>query len=563
MRSSPRPPRARHPGPGQLLPGLVAAALLATPGCPRTPPAGGPPPTPDEMPALAAEVAAIEARTEALLHAQAELTWRSWVEGAPVDLAGTYAGSEAFLSPAALRSVARTALGTEDPERRAALRLLESHLLAEQLAAAVASLDERIGEIEASATITVDGHTVPYRDAGRLLAHEPDWHRRRAIHRATVPVLEALAPLLEEKEAHLRRTVADLGYGTVLDVAVRLRRTEIGELRRLAREVLDRTEAAYAGALAAIVADELDLPLERFGWPDVPLLFQLRDLDGHFPADALVDHLNRTLEGLGLSADAGGRIHIDDGDGPRKNPRPICIPVAVPTDVRLSIKPAGGLADYQALFHEMGHAQHYAAVATEHFAFRHLGDSTSSEAFAFLFEGLLADPIWLAERTDLPEAARARLVRVQAFQRLYMARRYAAKVLFELALHGGELTGEVTPAEAYAAHLSEAYGFALGPEDAARWQVDQDDFLYAADYLRAWVLEAQIADFLVGRFGERWWQQAEAGTWLTAQWAAGNRPTPSEAARAAGARRLDVRPFVKRTTLRLSAQAPEEAPAEG
>jgi hypothetical protein len=69
----------------------------------------------------------------------------------------------------------------------------------------------------------------------------------------------------------------------------------------------------------------------------------------------------------------------------------------VPDEIYLVISPHGGRDDYAALFHEAGHTEHYAHVDPSlPFEYRHLGDNSVTEGFAFLLEHLTEDPAWLA-----------------------------------------------------------------------------------------------------------------------------------------------------------------------
>jgi hypothetical protein len=58
-----------------------------------------------------------------------------------------------------------------------------------------------------------------------------------------------------------------------------------------------------------------------------------------------------------------------------------------------------------------------------------------------------------------------------------------------------------------------------------------DDAFYAAGYLRAWVFERQLANFLLNKFGEGWYETREAGTYLQAMWSIGLRDSVDELAR--------------------------------
>jgi hypothetical protein len=100
--------------------------------------------------------------------------------------------------------------------------------------------------------------------------------------------------------------------------------------------------------------------------------------------------------------------------------------------------------------------------------------------------------------------------RSAAFDELHLLRRYAGKLRYELALHGGDVPWDALPG-LYADTLRAATGFAYRPEDAL---VDVDPRLYAMRYLRAWPLEARLAGALRERFDEDWWRNPRRGPWL-------------------------------------------------
>ena len=108
----------------------------------------------------------------------------------------------------------------------------------------------------------------------------------------------------------------------------------------------------------------------------------------------------------------------------------------VPDEVYLVIAPVGGREDFAALFHEAGHTEHYAHVdASLPVEDRYLGDNSVTEGFAFLFEHLASDPEWLRRRLGIEDPEP--IVRHERAARLVFLRRYAAKLAYELELHGG------------------------------------------------------------------------------------------------------------------------------
>ena len=146
--------------------------------------------------------------------------------------------------------------------------------------------------------------------------------------------------------------------------------------------------------------------------------------------------------------------------------------MSVPDEVYLVIARHGGRDDYAALFHEAGHTEHYANVeASLPFEFRYLGDNSVTEGFAFLFEHLTEDPAWLRAvlGADDPErlAAYSGFTRASKFVFL---RRYAAKLSYELELHGDE-----RPLDAMPALYSRLLGDAVGVDwPAATYLADVD-----------------------------------------------------------------------------------------
>jgi hypothetical protein len=190
----------------------------------------------------------------------------------------------------------------------------------------------------------------------------------------------------------------------------------------------------------------------------------------------------------------------------------------VPEEVYLVIPPIGGQEDYATLFHEGGHAEHYgctdAALPLEH---RHLGDNSVTESFAFLLQGLTADPVWLEATLEVgdPDAAIAHARAV----RLVMLRRYSAKIAYEVELHAPQAELD-SMSDRYVQLLSEGVRIVWPSEP---WLADVDPGFYAACYLRAWALEVSWRAALRERFGERWFQVTEAGEWLRGLWAQGQR----------------------------------------
>ncbi|MFL5815990.1 MAG: hypothetical protein ACJ76L_00150 [Conexibacter sp.] len=258
---------------------------------------------------------------------------------------------------------------------------------------------------------------------------------------------------------------------------------------------------------------------------DLPRLFRFAEADAAFDGAQLLPSFEATLAGLGIDPATQRNVHLDVESRPGKSPRAFCVAVRVPDDVRLVVPPIGGRDDFTALLHEGGHVEHFAHVDPAlAFEYRHLGDNAITEAFAFLFDHLVEDPEWLRVRLGVQDADGTLAAHARATRLIYL-RRYAAKLPYELDVHRIDPPDDAT--------LRTRYATLLGAAARVRWPqetylADLDPGFYVACYLRAWALETHLRAHLRERFGERWFEQREAGDVLRALWRDGQRLSAEE-----------------------------------
>jgi hypothetical protein len=246
---------------------------------------------------------------------------------------------------------------------------------------------------------------------------------------------------------------------------------------------------------------------------------------------------------MGIDLDAQTNVHLDTEARPLKSPRAFCSAIHVPQDVRLVIQPAGGMDDYHALFHEAGHMEHFAHVDPGlEFAYRYLGDTSVTETYAFLLEHLFFSPAWLEGVLGLRSGQYQDAMRASRFKLLWLVRRHAAKLNYELELHTGLVDAK---ASAYAYWLHRGCRVQIPPQ---RYLEDVDDGFYVAQYLRAWIFEAQLRRYLEQMFGAEWFARREAGDLLKGLWRVGQQHPVEELARQIGAPGLDLAPLVAQLT---------------
>ncbi len=401
---------------------------------------------------------------------------------------------------------------------------------------AAKSLSEVIAARETGDTASRDGKEVPYRALPVLIANEADAEQRHRIDGLRLELTAAQNPLREERWDALYAEARSLGYSDYVALCEDVGQLKLDEMAAPLEAFLWDSEADYrlrlTGYLRGIgVAPEM---AER---SDLPYLFRSPQFDPHFPPERLVPSLEETLAALGIDIEHQPGVKLDVEPRPQKSPRAFCAAIQIPGEVVLVINPHGGQDDFGALFHESGHTEHFAHVdGSLPFAARGLGDNSVTEGFAFLMEHLIHQGGWLERYLGWQEADE--FVAFKRFFKLYIVRRYAVKLLYELELHRSDNVR--SKSKRYADLLTTCLGVRY---NAADYLFDVDDGFYAARYLRAWAFEAQLRRQLEEEFGEQWFLRTEAGTYLKRLWSMGQRLPVEKLARELGYDGLDFGPL--------------------
>ncbi len=392
---------------------------------------------------------------------------------------------------------------------------------------------------ETQAVVELEERKIPFRMSQVVLANEPNERARAALEAARQKATTGLNPRREERMEMLHSLAGDLGYASYKSFSADTGSIDLDGLAGMMEEFLDETEDAYTQGMEKAAGAILGMRLRDVSRHDLGFLFRGARFDDMFRQDRVITTLESTVAGMGLGHEDYPNIHVDAEVRENKSPRAFSAPLDVPGRIMLVIMPHGGQDDYHSILHEAGHAWHYGSVrADQPFEYRWLGDNSVTEAYAFLFEYLTMSERWLEEHTSGPHIEEYR--RFAALHKLYLLRRYAAKLLYELRLHGGELLSAM-PRE-YASLLSEALKVRYPGSD---YLADVDDGFYVARYLRAWIFEAHLRAFLVKRFGERWYAYPETGAALRELFSEGQRLPVEELAARLGTGALDPAPLVE------------------
>jgi hypothetical protein len=381
---------------------------------------------------------------------------------------------------------------------------------------------ERVAGLEATLTATVDGEEIPFRMLRPRLMNEEDRDVRERVEAARNELTaERLNALRLQAAQVVQRETRRLGADSYADL-YRSFGFALDDLADQCRRLLADTEDLWVEAGDRFFRSRVGLGLGEIRRWDVGRAWRGAQWDSAFPRDRMLPALEGTLADLGIDLHEQQNVELDLDERPMKDPRAFCAPIEVPGRVVLVMKPQGGPDDWRALFHEAGHTEHFAhtdaSLSPEE---RRLGDNAVTEGWAMLLEYLTTDPVWLERRLDFPRPYE--FAGEGAVQLLWIVRRYAAKLLYELEFHSAEELPALQP------RYVEILGDATKVEPAASdYLGDMDEGFYASEYLRAWAFEAQLRAYLRERFGNAWFSRREAGSLLRELWSEGQKPTADE-----------------------------------
>ena len=523
----------------------------------------------------AAFVQALRNEYRAMGRIQAVLGWYAATQGETSLAQLTYLGHDRLFQRTALDAIAR-AQGSAQGNEVLALTFLKRALTGEIVGLAVAKFDDEYADAESGATVTLPWRDKPlaFRDVQSLIAQEPDAARRRQAFAAMNAVRVAtLNPILERKEDAAQHAARETGFADYVALSEEQRQVQLAPLLVQGVAYVQATESVFRATLDRVAREELGIPREQMHQPDWGRLWKSPRLAPYFDKGLELKALEAFLSGIGLGL---GDVKVDDSLHPRKRPRAFVNPVDPPRDVRLSVKPVGGLDDYWTLFHEAGHAVHFSSATIEPSELIQLGYGAPSEGFGEFFRHAFSDPRWLTRfrgfllangKTAPANAELAAILRRTALIEMYYLRRYAfAKIAYELRLHGRPAS-EIEPAlkllpghpgdlhELYRQLFSVAYGFELSPDDAQVFRTDVDDTFYSADYARAFVLAGLMHEGIRKQFGEDWYGNPAVGKFLKSElFSRGTSLTADDVAKRLGFAGLDFAAAARRAQ-RLVAEA--------
>lgn len=207
-------------------------------------------------------------------------------------------------------------------------------------------------------------------------------------------------------------------------------------------------------------------------------------------------------------------IHIDMEQRKNKYPSPICFFIQVPNDIKILYKSESPYFDLQGCYHEMGHAVHASSISAQaEFWNRYNFSMGIAEIFSIFLERLTKNRGYLSSlgvrNNDILDEIQAK----NNFMDLFFITFYAANSLMKAEFWYEKLSMEKA-SDAYAQLIKEYTGFEMPGEYWMLHHILPDAIMYVPSYLIAAVRAVELDHHLQNEFGEKWWNEVEAGKYI-------------------------------------------------
>jgi len=403
-------------------------------------------------------------------------------------------------------------------------------------------IQEEMARVQSGMSITVDGDEIGYHSILPRLRNEPDKDKRREIDDKASELELELASMEKDAWQMTFDVFRDFGFESYFEGCKFALQVDYEWLAGELRKFLDDTDEEFLREFNSLSEKVLGYSIDDARKCDVPFLLRGGDWDGLFPKDGMVDKVKRFFADMGLPIDSIPAIRLDVEERPKKRPRAFCSAVRPGEEIYVCLRQMGGMNDYHTFMHELGHAYHFAHTdASLPSELILIGDSATSEIYAFMFQYLGVNPVWLKEYIGIENPSE--LVEFQRLLKLYFLRRYASKFLYEIDLLSSyNINGRES---LYPKYLDR--GLKVKHRDE-NWLSDLDPAFYSAGYLRAWIFEVQLRDYLKGEYGETWWTNPASGDKLKEFWRTGRMYKPEELAEKVLGQKLDLGPIIREVT---------------
>jgi hypothetical protein len=324
-------------------------------------------------------------------------------------------------------SIVKAAFESAEGDEKRRLRFLLHDITGTHISAELAPLDDALTAKESKSIVKWKDQEIALRMLGLVLRDLQTQDERLSLYEAATDLRKEFSAeskkILEKKEEISKR----LGYKGYLDLQSQLKNVNYPELVEIAKQLLKKTEVEYQHYYKKLKEKK---KLEKVFSFEVGFLLN-DDSKAKFPATKLMPLLRNVMTEMGINIDDQKNIIWDVEQREKKVPRAFCYPVLVPDEIYVIVNPKDGKDFFVTLFHEAGHAEHFAHANKDlAWEFKLGGLNSTAETWSYLFDHLFTNREFLKQHTSLSQEETEELLENLWFKELFFIRRYAAKCIY-------------------------------------------------------------------------------------------------------------------------------------
>jgi hypothetical protein len=290
------------------------------------------------------------------------------------------------------------------------------------------------------------------------------------------------------------------------------------------QDFIKETDELYTKYLGIYSKKVLNMNAEDLKRHDLLRIMRASNFDSLFPKNEMLRIIYGFVSSMGIDINSHNRIKLDIEPRLNKSARAFCSAVRIPDEVYLVVYPRGGESDYSVFLHELGHALHFSNVNPDlEFEYKWYGDNSVTEAYAMTFDNLTVNEAWMNKFLNVNMKNNDEYFIQSAVNKLISLRMLGAKIHYEIKLY--ETPGLNGKKEIYRENFERTHKVRCSP---VNYLVNIDNYFYCVRYIRAWMLQVKILDYLNRNYGEFWFENRNAGNELLSWWSEGQKYNAEE-----------------------------------
>ncbi len=266
--------------------------------------------------------------------------------------------------------------------------------------ALIGSLRDNLTQIDNSFRAELDGKQYQQNELYTLYRTSESRSRREKAYRAYCQAGEKLSQGVTRLFRLRNQEARKLGYTNYLSLIFNNREIDTRQYLKLLQQLDSLSLQPYRDIIQDI---QSRLNLTHVEIWDLAYAYNSINskVDIYFPADSQLAYIKNSLKPLGFNLDKMP-IYFDLAPRLQKSQLAYAFPIKIPYDIRVLANITDGAYSNRVLFHEIGHAIHFASIAQDRPLFTNAVDAAWSEGMAQIFAAFCDEELWLKKYAHLP-----------------------------------------------------------------------------------------------------------------------------------------------------------------